>query len=787
MNEGDAVAVEAEGVELAWGGPVRHGNGMGNARGEGAVTARGTGVRSSLRDEARAAHRGRGGAPLGAESGPRAGRRHPRPPAARPATLLTPLPHLLSLLLPLLLLLPFLTAAPALAAPSPPPHASTQAAVLAAHLRENPVYVTDQLPRAVPRSTAPDYARIAEGITRRTGVRTYVLVMPEPGASMESKALLGAVHDRLGRDGLYVLIDEHSVSQAVPFGVRAPAEDAWSVQLHELPYDAGPLLSFERFADVVAMGPEKAAQRAEAAREKYGSHGASGDGRGEEPDELHIGPTDRRNQSFLTGIALTGLPLLVLLISPYVRRWWRRRQPRTSAVDVVSLSKGEEGTAKPQSRPRTRSWNRTRTRTRPHPRTRTRLPHWTEAALALVLAAAVALTATALFDETTSSASPPPTAADMASRVDRVTDGLRRDPVYSDPESPRPLTDRQLDRLRSRMKDADYGSVYLVLVPQMPEDESAGDPEAFADALQRGLGRSGVYVVADPLSGDIDVVTYDVRIDANRVALDLPDGISYDASDERSEDHRLGERLGRLLTFLDDSPRTDTPETSSIGADAPDPVEDTALPRLFSTDFWPGLLVGAIGAVIVFGVVAGVLGILGRTVPGLRPAAAGIRLIRPGPEAGAGPGPGSGGGPESGRGTGSGGRGAGNGRGTGSGRGAGNGRGTAGRSRTLVGFDAPTAPSPSYLRRTAHEELAALSREFDPDAALPSALRTRVWDCLDTATLLADRDADGPDGRVDDDVPAADLAAAVTLARMGRAALANRDTDKPCCALNPLH
>ncbi|MFD6432719.1 hypothetical protein [Streptomyces venezuelae] len=699
MNEGDVVAMEAKGAGRTGAGRVRHGNGVRSARGGGVRFARG-----------------------GRRTGSGAWRRFP-------------LVALLAAFLGTLLLLPSLAAAPALAAPEPSPQGSTQAAGLADRLREDPVYVTDQLPRSVPRSTAPDYAEIAQGIRKRTGVRTYVLVLPEAGTSMESKALLGAVHDRLGRDGLYVLIDEYSVSQAVAFGVRAPAEDAWSVQLYELPVDAGPLLSFERFADVIAMGPKKAAERAEAAREKYGSRGPGG-GRGEEPDELHIGPTDRRNQSFLTGIAVTGLPLLVLLISPYARRWWRRR--RTPPLDVVSLSKGK-GEAGPGTGPEPVS---------PRPRPRPRRLHWAEGAVALVLAAAVALTATVLFDQTTSSAAPPPTAADMASRVDRVTDGLRRDPVYSDPESPRPLTARQLDGLRSRMKDADYGSVYVALVPQLPEDESAGDTEAFADALHRGLGKSGVYVVADPLSGDIDVVTYDVRIDANRIAFDLPDGIGYDESKKRSADHRLSQRLDELLTFLDDAPRTDTPETSSVGTGAPDPVDDTALPRLFSTDFWPGLLVGAVGAVIVFLVVAAVLGILGRAVPGLRTAAPGIRVIRP----------------------------------------RSGGEGTAGgRNAALVGFDAPTEPSASYLRRTAHEELAALTREFDPDAALPSGLRTRVWDCLDTATLLADRDAGGPDGRVDDDVPAADLAAAVTLARMGRAALANRSTDKPCCALNPLH
>ncbi len=89
-----------------------------------------------------------------------------------------------------------LVPAPARAAGAPaanrPP---AQAAYLADRLRENPVHVSDQLPREVPRSMAPDFARLAE----RTGVPTYVLVLPHQGGSDED--LLGAVHDRLGRDG----------------------------------------------------------------------------------------------------------------------------------------------------------------------------------------------------------------------------------------------------------------------------------------------------------------------------------------------------------------------------------------------------------------------------------------------------------------------------------------------------------------------------------------------------------------------------------------------------------
>ncbi|WOT35036.1 hypothetical protein [Streptomyces coeruleorubidus] len=94
-----------------------------------------------------------------------------------------------------------------------------------------------------------------------------------------------------------MLVDDSSVTDAAAYGVRVPADDAWTAQLYELPYDAGPLLSFERFAEVVAQGPEKASARAEAARAKY---------QDDEPAEMYIGQADRRNQSFLTGIALSG-------------------------------------------------------------------------------------------------------------------------------------------------------------------------------------------------------------------------------------------------------------------------------------------------------------------------------------------------------------------------------------------------------------------------------------------------------------------------------------------------
>jgi hypothetical protein len=558
----------------------------------------------------------------------------------------------------------FTTAAPVGAADAS--KAPTQAAYLADRLRENPVHVTDQLPREVPHSTAPDFARLA----KRTGVPTYVLVLPMQ-SSTDGRQLLGAVHDRLGRDGLYVLFEGSDIAEAMAFGVRAPADAALTVTQYELPYDAGALLSFERFADVIAQGAERATARAEAAREEY---------RDDEPAEMYIGPSDRRNQSFLTGILLTGVPLSILLLAAYARRG-RPKKPalRRLVAGAVLLS-----------------------------------------------AAAVALTATAAFDQTRSSAAEPPTPADLSARVERVAAGLKQDPVYADPESPRVLDARQLNRLHERIRDfrrSDGGGpVYVSLVPQTPESEAAGDSELFAAAVHAKVDKDGVYIVADPDGGTIDVYNHGLRLDSNHLSFDLPDsiGLGDDRADE-ADDHLLGERLDALMTFLDKTPRTDRPQSGSAPAAAPRAADEYALPPLFATDFWPGLLVGAFLALVLSGIAAGATWI----VRGL------LRRRSPVPEP--------------------------------SGR---------------LPLTSPTEPSTSYLRRTAYAELTQLRRRFT-DLDDPA----RARDHLDAALLLVDGD---PAGARRPGTGPATLVAVIVLARAGRAALAGEAAGL-CCGVNPLH
>jgi hypothetical protein len=571
---------------------------------------------------------------------------------------------------------------------------------------------------------APDFARLAE----RTGVPTYVLVLPGQGGSGED--LLGAVHDRLGRDGLFVLLDESGVRKAAAYGVRAPAEAARTTTVFELPYDAGPLRSFERFVDVVAQGTEKAEARADAARESFRE--------GNEPEEMYIGPADRKNQSFVTGIALTGVPLTILLLAPCVRRA-RRRFPRATPLRPAKSRTAKGRTAKGVAAAGVAATGRPTS-----PRTtagRSVLRRLLIPGLALATAAAIAVTAPLVFDQTKRGAAPLPGHEDMTARVERVAEGLAQDPVYVDPESPRVLDEAQLSRLHDRIerfgRSEGGGPVYVTVVPHLPEDESAGDEELFAAAVRSQLSKAdevgeadGVYVVADPLDGYIDVFNHGLRLDSLRLLFDVPEFISYgDDRSHEADDHLLGERLDALMTYLDESPRTDEPTSSGEPARPLSPEEENSLPPLYATDFWPGLFVGAVAALLLLGLVAGVLGIVAavlrrRTPPVLRTQA--LKLA------------------------------------------------------------APSKPSEAYLRRTAGTELSAAADALtEIDDAGWQALAV-AWERFDAAMFLVDGDIEGLSSPGGPHTDPATLLAVIILARGARNAL-DGDTNDRCCAVNPLH
>lgn len=688
--------------------------------------------------------------------------------------------------------------APAAGAPRA---ALTPAAVIAQGLRDEPVYVSDQMPRAIPRSSAPDYARLAE----RTGVPTYVVALPHQGEA--GAALLDAVHRELERDGLYVLLDDTGVQEATAFGVGAPVRDARTVAVYELPSDAGPLLSFERFTEALALGPQKAAERAEAAVRGYSDAGEAG------PEPLYITDEDRRDQTYLTGVLLSGLPALILLLGPYARRWWARdrRGPSeggpagsASASPVgaaapgkkADLAKGAEtSTSRKGQGQRRKGGSKKADPAEPDlPRFR---PNLWEVATAAVVAAVVGFGAPMVFDETKSGAAPPPTVDDLRYRIERVASGVREDPLYTDPESRQHLDAKERAGLRERIARLSAhtgGPVYVAVVPSLFVDETAGQAPTFMLALRGELKAegAGLFITADPVSGELDAVNFGPKLVDDALSSPVPDDIWYpepndDGTRDSDSDPRLGERLDELLTSLQKLPAPGTPSDgqddelgSGIDEDAyepepaPDPVEEITLPSLYSEGFVPTLIMGVIYALGLHVVIISVLGI----IAGRRRRAAAV----------------------------------------GEGNGASGGMQGSGRKR-IESFQAPAHPTLAYLRKASRKELSALRRELEAEDRKPDAeLSAWARDCLNSAAgLLATAEgmeagqgtgaAEGtgaagttegtglarPEaGRPEANRPgvaASTLAAAVVLARCARAALRTGVDEIPefACRFNPLH
>ncbi|UNS98484.1 hypothetical protein MMF93_20010 [Streptomyces tubbatahanensis] len=579
----------------------------------------------------------------------------------------------------------------------------TPAAYLAEQLKKSPVFLSDQMPRSTPRSAKPAFVKEAG----RTGVPTYVAVVPA-SARFGDEGLLEAVHDRVGRRGLYVLLSGDGGSpRAAAFGVDVQAREAAMATTFELPYDAGALDAFRHFVDVIRSGD--AAARADS--------GASQSRAGEEPGSRYTSPSDRDNQSFLTGLLLVGVPVVWVGAGWYVRRWRQGKGARPPLVGAV-------------------------------------LP-------AVVSAVVIGVGAPLLWDDTRTDGDPLPTAADMAARTDRVAEALRDDPVYVDPFASGLLTRGQRAGLEAHAQRLERRGVpvRVVVVPLSPEDESAGDGEVFARRLHQRLGTAGdgVYVVAPPSeTGGLDLVNYGAKVASRQLHVST-EQLRY------GEDTAAGDGLyGRLYAALRAVGRA--PSGSSEGPyleppAAPDPVEEDALPGLYSGDFSGGAVLGAVAGPLALGLTAGGLGLARRTGLGwAAPVTGGRGAGRTGTANRSGPGgPGTrapGGGPPPGE-----------------------------------VPHAPARPSTGWLRRTARRELDALSAEFERlSEQLDDRVRTRAWGCLDAATLLLDQQGDS---RVDADADAPTLAAGLALVRAGHAAVRDRELPFPAelrlCLLNPLH
>ncbi len=472
-------------------------------------------------------------------------------------------------------------AAPAAVRAAPPGAPATQDARLAQLLRHDPVYVSDQLPRAVPRSWQPRFAALA----RRTGVPTYLLVLP--ARTSRDDSLLAGVHDRLGRPGLYVMLDGDGDLRAVSFGVDADASDAQTVATFGSPYDVSPLRLFQTFVDTVREAPAKAAAQADAVEARLDEQSDPG---GERlVPSRYISWEDRDNQSFTTGAALLGVPLFVLLFGLWAVRLTRRRRGPAPHSPVVTPAAGPD--REPRGKGRTGAGSAPG---RPARRRRPGVPATAVVVAAAALATAIGLAAPHVFDQEFDGTPVHPTHADLTARIDRVAAGLTGHQVYLDPESRSPFTGAQLTRLEHRIASFTPGAVYVAAVPLDGSDESAGDPDAFLTALHRAVGKPGVYTVADTADGRLGVDVWGLPLEPGTV----PEPIT-DPPVDGTAGQGFPQRYDQLLTFLDDLPHTSGTRPDAYDV-TPEPLDDHRLASIWSDEFGDGLSAAGTGVVLLF-------------------------------------------------------------------------------------------------------------------------------------------------------------------------------------------
>ncbi|MFE2349008.1 hypothetical protein [Kitasatospora cineracea] len=600
------------------------------------------------------------------------------------------------------------------------PAEATQAERLAAELRKDPVYISADQPRQVPRSLGPEFAAVA----RRTGVPTYVLVLPDA-----DRTLLAQVHDRLGADGLYVLVQKYGGLTVSTFGVDLPAEDAARIANHVTPYDAGPLAGFTVFADKVVQGKDRVAAEAEAV---YRDHG--------DLPRTYISATDRQNQNLTLGLAVVVLPGLLLALGLRLSR--RRGLPRTEpapaarrpgTVDLgkqpaVALAKAKGPIAKSSAKSPAKSTVAKNPKKKagqpaPAPLRRTVLAVTLLATVAAVLG--VVLAAPKVFPQTLDDPDLTVTQADLDARTTEAAAALAADGIYQDPSAPTALTPAQLAAVRQRTAElAAKTPVYLLFTGSDSDDESGGNSTTLLAQVHQRTGRDGVYVQVDPVGGYFELAEFgpagtDAPTRFRRADLRYPDRSTA------SDDLRIPDRLNSVLDTVAAAQPTGEPAYGN-GPTALPELRSNKLPPLFSSDFGPGLMLGFMLYGILLLLAWAAIAVTRAVVRSRR-----VLAADPTPQHAA-----------------------------------------TGPRRTAA------QPSARQLRAWAAEDTRALAvRLAAADQDAPG--RTRAWDCLDAAELLLGEDG----GRTADP---SDLAAATALARAGSDAL-HGSREARLCRLNPLH
>jgi hypothetical protein len=206
------------------------------------------------------------------------------------------------------------------------------------------------------------------------------------------------------------------------------------------------------------------------------------------------------------------------------------------------------------------------------------------------------LVAAALIAATATTTATTATTAHAADRVDRITAALRQSPVFVDPDVSS-LLDAN-DRAALTRQIAGSGiPIYLVAVPLMSQDESAGDGDYLAYLLHQRLGRSGIYLIADQ-RGQLDWTSYQVPRD---------DELNYE---DAVNDKPLPQKLHDVIGAFARSPAAKPSDPPVPRAPEPDPRQrkstTAGLTGAFLKAFVPALLLSGLLLAILWLVGSGV-------------------------------------------------------------------------------------------------------------------------------------------------------------------------------------
>ncbi|QUX31019.1 hypothetical protein KGD83_11290 [Nocardiopsis akebiae] len=398
----------------------------------------------------------------------------------------------------------------------------------------------------------------------------HVVASPFPGAEPQwGGDVLPALADRVGADGLYVLLQPDSVPRAVAEGVDLPVEAAADAVFYApgTDYYGAPL---DEVADAfaAALADPDAQATADRLRQEYSSE-----------QEAYRSPTVW--EEFLedldptTSVGPDNLGFLVstvtgaLLTLSLFHVWWTRRRGGSTVIAVAVAS--VFGLALPAA----------------------------GVAGSLYYLDSVPLGANELPDPLERVRTQPPYVPSTV-RVERVVQGLADGSVYADPLSP--LSREGLADVAERAERSSV-PVYAVLLPMADTDESEGDPERFAHAMHHVLGEDGVYAVIthEPYQETPETTVLAFGADLDTYYLDR-------ALDE-GEATTPAQELALLLEAVEELPR-DPEAADPVPYDtSTDPLEPRTV--RFWEDFWAGVLfLGPVVGATLLGAVLGTVALI---------------------------------------------------------------------------------------------------------------------------------------------------------------------------------